>query len=165
MKEEFKDIEGFENLYQISNLGNVKSLNIRKGRILKPTKDKKGYLVVELCNTKECKRKVCKVHRLVAQAFIENPQNLPQVNHIDEVKTNNAASNLEWCTNEYNINYGTRTERSAKKRSKQVLCTETNVIYPSIKEAAIQTGINDSDICRCCTGKRKTAYGYTWKYV
>ena len=164
MIEIFKDIEGYENLYQISNLGNVKSLgngnsNNSKEKILKPTKDKKGYLTVDLY--KDGKRKIYKVHRLVAKVFIENPNNLPQVNHKDEDKTNNAVENLEFCDAKYNINYGTRNE----KISKQLMCLETGKIYTSTREVQKQLGFSHSNISRCCNGKLKQAYGYTWCYI
>lgn len=169
MKEIFKSIEGYENLYQISDQGNVKSLKFGKEKILKPVKDGKKYLCVILC--KQGKQKMCKIHRLVAQAFIPNPKNLPQVNHKDEDKKNNAASNLEWCTNVYNINYGTRNERSAEsntnhpKTSKQVLCIETGVIYPSTNEVRRQLGFAQCHISSACNGKRKSCGGFHWRYV
>ena len=172
MKEEYKDIEGYENLYQISSLGNVKSLNKRKGRILKPAKNNKGYLRVGLC--KQGKRKMYLVHRLVTSAFIENPNNLPQVNHKDEDKTNNAVENLEFCDAKYNNNYGTRNIRAAEsntnnpkqvKQGKQVLCLETNKIYPSLKEVQRQTGFAKSNISNACNGKLKQAYGYHWVFL
>lgn len=164
MIEIFEDIAGYEGLYQVSNWGTVKSLgngnsNNSKEKILKPTKDKKGYLTVDLY--KDGKRKIYKVHRLVAQTFIENPNNLPQVNHKDENKKNNAASNLEWCDAKYNINYGTRNE----KISKQLMCLETGKIYPSTREVQKQLGFAHSNISKCCNGKLKQAYGYTWCYV
>ena len=170
MKEEYKDIEGYEWLYQVSNYGNVNSLNYYrsgkekklkpiKEKILKLTKDKDGYLYVGLYQ--QGKQKAHKVHRLVAQAFIDNPNNYPQVNHKDEDKTNNHVTNLEWCTRSYNINYGTRNE----KISKQVMCIETGLVYPSTMEVERQLGFAQSHISMCCRGKRKTAYGFHWKYV
>lgn len=104
MTEIWKDIKGFEGLYQVSSYGNVRSY-YRGGRILKPKKDKDGYL--EVCLRKNNKSKYFKIHRLVAFVFIENTDNLPQVNHIDENKMNNNINNLEWCDCYYNINYGT----------------------------------------------------------
>ena len=110
-KEYWKPVVGYEGLYEVSNLGRVKSLKFGKERILKPQKDTSGYLCVTLCkNNNQCQ---FKVHRLVAEAFIPNPNNLPQTNHKDECKTNNIASNLEWCDRKYNVNYGTRTKRVA----------------------------------------------------
>lgn len=169
----WKDIEGYEGLYQVSNLGRVKSLYLGKERILKPGKHRCGYLCVALC--KDGKMKTYKVHRLVAINFIQNSLNLPQVNHKDENKENNCVWNLEWCDNKYNSNYGTRNERhgesmlgfhiNRKDQSKKVICVETNTIYPSEMEVQRQTGIRCQHICRCLKGKRKTAGGYHWQYV
>ena len=120
MIEEWRPIEGYEGLYEVSNTGQVRSLDryvknghssyrLQKGRVLSPTKDRYGYLFVILtCNGKH---KMFLVHRLVAQAFILNPDNLPQVNHKDEDKTNNRVDNLEWCDAKYNNNYGSRKDK------------------------------------------------------
>lgn len=170
----FKEIEGYSGLYAVSNYGRVKSLgngnsNNSKERILKPAKNSDGYLVVGLY--KEGKCKFYKIHRLVAQAFIPNPNNYPQVNHKDEDKTNNKVENLEWCTHFYNINYGTRNQKVAErhinnpKQSKQVLCLETGKIYPSTHQVERELGFYQQDISKCCNGKLKTCGGYTWKYV
>jgi hypothetical protein len=150
----FKDIEGYFGLYQVSNMGNVKSFHTGKEKILKPKNDKDGYLFVVL--SKQGKVKTCKIHRLVAQSFIENPQNLPQVNHKNEIKTDNRASNLEWCDCQYNIDYS---------QSKRVLCVETNKIYSSTMEVHKQLGFSQGNISQCCNCKRKTCGGYTWRYV
>jgi WD40 repeat protein len=109
MKEEWKDIEGYEGLYMVSNFGRVVSIQGCNPRIMKLGTTHKGYQCVGL--QKEKQHKTCVVHRLVAQAFIPNPDNLPQVNHKDECKTNNRVDNLEWCTDKYNHNYGTYIER------------------------------------------------------
>ena len=112
--EEWRDIEGYSGLYQVSNLGRVKSLNYRrtgKEGILKEAKRRDGYL--DLCLCKNKKNKQYLTHRLVAMAFIENPNNYPMVNHKNEIKTDNRASNLEYCDALYNANYGTRNERMA----------------------------------------------------
>ena len=166
------DIEGFEGLYQISNLGEVKSLitNI----ILKPSLKYNGYQQVTLY--KDHEMKYCLIHRLVANAFLNNYENYPQVNHIDENKANNCVWNLEWCSAKYNTNYGTGMTRQLNKRrgkftlgnNKRALkcrCIETGVEYNCIKEASIQTGINEGNISRCCKGTRKTAGGYHWEYL
>lgn len=162
MIEIFKDIQGYEG-YQISNLGNVKSLKFGKERILKPAKNHKGYLYVVL--SKQGKGKSYLIHRLVTKAFIPNPQNLPQVNHKDENKNNNIVDNLEWCTNEYNHNYGTRNQRVGESKSKPVLCIETGKIYPSTIEVQRQLDFNRSHIADVCNGKRKTCGGFHWRYV
>lgn len=112
--ERFKNIEGYEGLYQVSNLGNVKSLNYGKERILKPIKNGKGYLQVILC--KNGKHKMYQVHRLVATVFLPNPNNLPCVNHKDENSLNNCLYNLEWCTYSYNNSYGTKNQRTISTR-------------------------------------------------
>ena len=124
MSEVWKEISGYEGLYEESNLGNVRSLDrlirsknngniVRKGRILIPFyEEKKGYYQVRLA--KNGKNKTFRIHRLVALAFLENPFNYTDVNHKDEIKTNNNVDNLEWCTRKYNNNYGTKPERIRK---------------------------------------------------
>ena len=120
--EQWKDIKGYEGLYQVSNLGNVKALkkragkSIRNEKLLKTYIDKYGYVYTILC--KNNKTHLATIHRLIAEAFIPNPNNLPQINHKDENKQNNNIDNLEWCTCKYNINYGTRTKRAFEKRRK-----------------------------------------------
>lgn len=176
MKEVWKDIAGYEGMYQISNLGRVKSLDryvdygyssaYRKGRVLKEGKATGGYLQVELWKNKKTIQGL--IHRLVAEAFIPNPDNLPQVNHKDENKQNNRVDNLEWCTSKDNINYGTGIKRRVEKISVKIIqCaldgTEIKE-YCSINEAARQTGISAGNICLCCKGKREQASGYRWKY-
>ena len=170
----YKDIEGYEGLYKISNQGRVLSLgngnsNNSKERILKPLKHKNGYLKVIL--SKQGKIKNYLIHRLVCEAFLPNPNNLSEINHRDEDKTNNFIQNLEWCTREYNSNYGTRTERTRllntnhPNTSKKVMCVETGLIYPSTNEVQRQTGFSKSSISMCCNGKQKTCSGFHWKYV
>ena len=117
MNEEWRPVVGYEGLYEVSNTGRVRSLDrydnrncFRKSKVLSPVKDKYGYLLVNLyCNGKQHQMKI---HRLVAEAFIPNQDDLPQVNHKDEDKTNNNVTNLEWCDATYNNNYGSRLERS-----------------------------------------------------
>ena len=164
----WKDINDFNGKYQISDLGQVKN---SKGKILKGYTNNKGYQMVHL--RAKGIDKLISIHILVATHFIPNPDNLPEVNHIDENKVNNAASNLEWCTQNYNNNYGTRNKRisNAKRNNtyntKQVMCIETGIIYPSTREAERQTGIDNSQISAVCTHKKnyKTAGGFHWKYV
>ena len=165
MIEIWKDIEGYENLYQVSNLGRVKSLNYNhtgKEKIMKAKKDK-GYLRVQLY--KDGKPKFYSVHRLVATSFLPNPNNLSQVNHIDEDKSNNIVDNLEWCSAKYNSNYGTRIQRIVEKNNKQVLCVETGVVYPSTMQVEREIGFLQCNISKACCGKYKTAYGFHWRYI
>lgn len=164
MIEEWKDVVGYEGLYQVSNFGNIKSL-FRYKRQLKPVV-RNGYESVKLCKNKNAK--FVSVHRVVAEAFIPNPQKLPIVNHKDENKQNNCVENLEWCTNVYNINYGNAQEKKAQKffRSVRKFSLEGEFLkeYPSIKAAAKETGLPHSSISFCCSGRYHTAGGYKWKY-
>lgn len=121
--EEWKNVIGYEGLYEISNIGNVR--NVRRNKLLKLIKTNLGYIQVNLY--KNGIMTVLRVHRLVAQAFIPNPDNLPDVNHKDEVKTNNNVDNLEWCDRNYNNNYGHRTENSLKTKIKNGYVNEENV--------------------------------------
>ena len=175
MKEIWKDIKGYEGLYQVSNLGNIKTLQkeikckknsyLSKEKICKPSLDSSGYRQIVL--TKNKIRKSFKVHRLVAQAFIPNPNNLPQINHKDENKQNNYIENLEWCTNLYNSRYGTRPIRCSKHLEKKVKQIKNNKVikkYNSLKEAEQNTNIKYQEISACCRKIIKTAGGYKWKY-
>jgi hypothetical protein len=188
MQEEWRDIKGYEGLYQVSSLGRVRSVdrtiqqkrknttnkrNI-KGKILKLWKAV-DYLHVTLSN--EGKIKAPFVHKLVADAFVDNPLNLPHVNHKDENKINNNCSNLEWCTQKYNRNYGTGEERRVKsfissveshKRSRRpVLQIDEmgNVVnrYFALNQVR-NDGFSPSCVYQCCAGQRKTHKGYRWQY-
>lgn len=175
MKEIYKNLGflGFPN-YEVSNLGNVKSLNYHstgKAQLLKQRIHKDGYSEVKL--SRNNKGKIFKVHRLVASAFILNPSNLPQINHKDENKSNNCVENLEWCTAEYNANYGTRNKRMAEKitngkTSKPVKQFDLrgNFIkeFPSISEVQRKLGYSFKNISKNCLGQRRQAYGYRWSY-
>ena len=167
-KEVWKDIEGYEGKYQVSDSGRVKSLNYRrskKEKVIKSWKRKDGYLQVVLCKDGENKNYL--VHRLVAQNFIPNSENLPEVNHKDEDKSNNAVNNLEWCDCSYNINYGTKKERGAKSQGKPVMCVETNTVYFSTREAQRKTGIHATNISACARNEKyyHTARRYHWKFI
>lgn len=124
-----------------------------------------GYKYVNLC--KNNKIKTFRIHRLVAEMFIKNPNGLTQINHKDENKLNNRVDNLEWCTPKYNVNYGIRNNKAMLSRGIPVKCIETSLIYPSAREASRQTGIYQSSISRCCNNVYgfKTAGGYHWEYV
>ena len=164
--ENWKAIAGYEGLYQVSNLGRVKSLNYNHtgtDKILKPGKNHGGYLHVNLC--KDGHPKHLLVHRLVAEAFIPNPNNLETVNHKDEVKTNNVASNLEWMSREDNVAY---SQPQLSKRSVQMFDKSTGELlstFLSTREAERVTGINHGSISECCNGKYKSSGGYIWRYV
>lgn len=169
-KETWKPVVGYEGLYEVSSKGNVR--NLKTGRILKPIYSTNGYATVNLTRAYNDKTKQTKklIHRLVAQAFIPNPNNLSDVNHKDEIKTNNNLDNLEWISHRDNMNYGTRTERMAKSNSKpiQQLDMKTRLIiatYPSLIGAELSTGINHSSISRTARGKCKSAGGYGWRYT
>lgn len=164
MKEVWKNvpIEGYGETYHISNKGRLK--NVKRNRIHAICLDDDGYPHYQLCANN--KRKTITAHRLVALAFIENPLNLPCVNHKDEVKTNNSVENLEWCTYEYNINYGTARKRIVEKQSKPIIQMsngEVLAVFKSAVEASKQTGTNYSKIRMVCRGERKSAGGYQWK--
>lgn len=172
----WKDYKDYEGLYQASNLGRMRSLDrwvksksgsvrFYKGRILKPYTDKDGYLLVGLW--KNNKHKTYKVHRLVAETFLPNPDNLPQVNHKDENPLNNNVNNLEWCNSKYNCNFGTRIERISKRRSKTVLQydLEGNFIkeWQSTRECG-RNGYDQGNVAACCRGELKKYKDFIWKY-
>ena len=176
----------YEGLYKVSNLGRILSLNYRntgKAELMNPFEDKDGYLRVNL--RKNGEYKTCKVHRLVSETFLENPENLPEVNHKDEDKTNNFVflnedgsvdkekSNLEWKTHKDNINHGTRNERVSKtltngKKSKRVLqlslSGELIKEWPSVSECG-RNGFNSGAVAACCRGERKSHKGFRFMYA
>ena len=159
-------IKGFEGLYEVSDQGRVRSLKFGKERILKPLRNTCGYL--QFCLYKNGEQKMYLVHRLVAQTFIPNPRNLPEVNHKDEDKTNNSVSNIEWCDRKYNLNFGTRAQRQSEKLSKPVLqYTKSGEFigeWKSTRDVQRNLNYNQSNISKCCTGKCKKAYNFIWKY-
>ena len=158
--ETWKDIAGYEGYYQVSDKGNVRCLATNS--LLKPSKKKTGYVSVCLRYTE---KRECLVHRLVAEAFIANPLNLPQVNHKDEVKTNNAASNLEWCSAQYNVNYGYGSLVKNTGVLQFNIAGKCLRVWPSMKEAAQTLGIKYQGISRVCRKERKTCGGYVWRYL
>ena len=185
MEEIWKDIKGYEGLYQVSNLGRVKSLErtvrgcsnstrVLNEKILKPQLKKNGYYYVSLWyDRKEYSETV---HRLVAMAFLPNPDNLPFINHKSEIRTQNNVENLEWCSVQYNSVYGHAREKQQmalinnEKMSIPVLqFSKSGVLineYPSMMEAERQTGVLSANISNCCVGRArvKTAGGFIWKF-
>lgn len=169
IKEEWRPVVGYEGLYEVSNIGNVDSLNYHRDGIrkaLKQTITYRNYKTVILF--KRSKAKTCFVHRLVAESFIPNPENLPVINHKDENKLNNCADNLEWCTQKYNINYGTGIKRRVKSTSSPVIQLTLNgdfvSRFDSSMDAERKTGIPHSSILLACKGVKITTSGYRWRY-
>ena len=187
-KEIWKDIKNYEGLYQVSNLGRVKSVDriitmkndvyinnkvrFQKGKILQPHISNHGhYLALTLC--KNNKRHTKRVHRLVAETFIPNPDNLPEVNHIDGDKFNNTVKNLEWCTDRQNKDHAKAYDlysHTPKVQTKPVLQIKDGVVinkFESIAEAGRATGLNTSNIGQCCKKKKNHSHvgGYQWEYV
>ena len=169
----------------MSNLGRVKSLerdvfNYRgtvirhiEEKILIPNIGDVGYEYVNLYLNG--KAKTIRVHRLVAMAFLPNPENKPMVNHKNEVKTDNVVENLEWCSAQYNTNYGTGIARAVQNRrsyelgdnpkAKAVFCEELNKKFDSIRRAEEELGVNINCIVGACKGRQKTAGGFHWRYA
>lgn len=173
MQELWKNVKGFEGLYLISDLGNCKSLDRTiidkngckrhfKGTILHASINSSGYYYYVL--TKQGKHYNKLVHRLVAEAFISNPQKLAQVNHKDEDKSNNTAINLEWVSPKTNMNYGSRPFLYNKPIAQYTLDGHLVKVWPSTKAAGKQ-GFRSSDISRVANGFHHTAFGYVWKFI
>lgn len=183
MEEIWKDISGYEGLYQVSNLGRVRSFdryvrngtsnrNIKRGKILKPCVTRDGYLQLNLIKDK--KKKVSTIHRLVAKAFIENPENKPCVNHIDGNKQNNNVTNLEWVTYSENtihaMKIGLKTDpkgRNHYKRAVNQYTLDGKFIrrWESIKAVQDKWNLKSIKISSCCRGRIKTSLGYKWEYA
>ena len=183
MEEIWKAIEGYEGKYEVSNLGRVRSLDqqlpfttrwgtiayrLAKGKMLTARKIHGGYLGVLFKVQGHTEMKL--VHRLVAKAFVPNPQDLETVNHIDEDKTNNRADNLEWMSRADNVRYGTGSQRkrTPMRKVEQLTVDGQHVAYfDSIKEASEATGVQTRHIGGCCRNEygAKTAGGYRWKYI
>ena len=181
MEEVWKDIEGYEGLYKISNLGNVKSIyfnHTKNEKLLSPKLNNTGYLIVHLY--KNGVGKFFQVHRIVATSFLNNPNNFTIVNHMDEDKQNNRVDNLEWCTHKYNVQYSVKLNKHRSRNSRKgkfgaykhdkaviqknkhgsIVCT-----YKNVSSAARENGFNNWSIIQCCKRERKTAYGYRWEFV
>ena len=175
--EVWRPVRDFEGLYEVSNLARVRSVSrwvqagttkrLAKSTILKSHPLPSGYLTVTLKD--KGRTATVTIHRLVAEAFVPNPNNLQDVNHKDEEKTNNLPSNLEWCDRKYNINYGTgkyRKTENYRKPIEQLTLDGKHVAYfESARQAARVTDYKQSRLWEALSGKRKTAYGYQWRYV
>lgn len=184
LNEIWRDIKGYESYYQVSNFGRIKSLerydalgHHLKEFIMKPTYSSR-YLRVSL--SKNSFQKLLSVHRLVAEAFIPNPNNLPCVNHKDENRCNNFVyidengnyvpelSNLEWCTQKHNANWGKRNSKISKSKYKTILQFDLqgNFIkeWPSAMQLHKELNYSVASISQCCRGKQKTAYSFIWKF-
>ena len=170
MNEIYKDIVGYEGKYQVSNLGNVKSLNYKrsgKEKLLVPYQTANGYMTISLWNNNRGHTEY--IHRLVAKAFIDNPDNLPEVNHKDENKQNNSVENLEWCDSKYNMNYGEGAHKKSAENHKKPIYQydlQGNFIkeWSSATDIHRELGYSNTNIARCCRGVSKTSHGYIWRY-
>jgi hypothetical protein len=178
MTEIWKPITGYEGYYEVSNLGNVRSIarvvncnghpKQTETFVLLPLIDRQGYYKIQL--HKDGNVKTFKVHRLVAMAFLPNDNHYRCINHKDEDKGNNCVTNLEWCTHKYNTNYGTGIRRRVEKQRKAVVKYDSqgNKIarYNSIGEASKKTGICGSGIGQCCSGNKKYSVvgGFIWRF-
>lgn len=170
MTEIWKDIPGYEGLYQVSNMGRVKRLEgydaggrYREEHCLKPQVDGSNYLQVYLFKNGE--GTLTLVHRLVAKAFIPNPDGKPTVNHLDENKHNNAAWNLEWATRKEQMNYGSAMESHKKPVVQCDLQGRRLKLWESAAAVEKNIGIHHTSVAKCCLGKLKTCHGYVWRYA
>jgi len=178
MNEVWKDVVGYEGLYEVSNSGKVRMLRNGNSHYMaekRCQKNNKGYLTTMLSN-KDRSRKRWLVHRLVAIAFLPNPNNYPYINHKDENKENNSVDNLEWCDNRYNVLYSlerheraTPNTRNGKRKHMRVIqCTMDGEVireWENAREVFRETGMSDCSVTSCCLGKRNMAYGYKWRYA
>ena len=162
-EEEWRDIPGYEGIYKISSLGNI--FSAKRNKNLKPQPAHHGYLRIQLRNNEGGGFKSYAVHRLVALAFIPNPNRYPEINHINGKTGDNRVENLEWCTRAYNVRFGNRLDKF-KKRIKQLgKDGKLLAVYSSMSEAALVTGARQGAISNACLGRTKTAGGYKWKFV
>lgn len=173
-EETWKDIHEYSGIYQVSNMGNIRSIDrivtqyghkqnytrIMRGKAIKPRLQNGGYLIVWLC--KNGISKPFTVHRIVAKHFINNEEQLTDINHMDGNKKNNKVENLEWCTRSYNVKHS-YLMHDRKLKGVAVKCVELDIVFRSIKEAGIKMNINPACVEHVLAGRNKTAGGYTWK--
>ena len=171
MNEVWKDIKGYEGVYQVSNLGHVKGLSrfvncplnckrLIKENTIKPELTKQGYISIKLYKNNTGKH--FQVHRLIADAFIPNSENKNCINHINGIKTDNRLENLEWMTYSENNKHAYDT---GLKKTRKVICIETSIMYKSMREAGKLLNIGFQDIWGCCNSHKKTAGGFHWQYA
>lgn len=183
MSEIWLDLKGYEDSYEISNKGTLRSKDRKstagkriKGKIVATKTNNRGYVQTHLNIDGKCLMKL--IHRLVAETFIDNPNGYEQVNHKNEDKTDNSVENLEWCTNLYNRRYGKGIIAMSQNRDYKEILRNRNKqieqldldgnrikIWPNIATAKRELGVNDTSVSFCCRGKQKTAGGYVWKYA
>lgn len=173
-KEEWRPAVGYEGLYEVSNTGKVarvKGYHCRKRHLMRTFINNSGYVCTRLCKNNHGKTEL--VHRMIALAFIPNPNNYPQINHKDCCKTNNNVSDLEWCTGKYNSNYADHKQKQSEshinnleknKLAKKVICIETGVVYNSTREIERKLGHSHTFIALCCRTKR-IGFGLHWEYL
>lgn len=174
-EEVWKPIKHFESLYEVSNFGRIRSLTRKVkhgnshitiyGKMMKQVPNEKGYLMVRL--SKNGKGKIFKVHRLVAQAFLNNPHGYQEINHLNEIRDDNHVSNLEWCSHSHNLNYGHRTQKFIQAVSTPIIQLSSDshriAAYSSANQASKITGISQGNISAVVRGKRNYAGGYKWQ--
>ena len=168
MEEHWRDIPGYNGEYKISNFGRVLSLKGSRERIRPSFKNSRGYSVISL--SKNGVHKTFKIHRLVAESFIQNPEKLSEINHIDGNKQNNRAENLEWVTRKENIRHSIEVLGNKPKgplQPRKVRCVETGVIYDSLKDAASSVNGASSNLCNMLNGNNRSKRfgGFHWEYV
>ena len=185
MKEVWKDVVGYEGLYEVSDLGNVRVSRVGSPFFMKCKsiqKNNKGYLTVLLSDGKGVQKRRT-IHRIVAEAFLDNAEHYPQINHKDENKTNNCVDNLEWCSQSYNVNYSLERHpertlshkhqkhvvRNGKRMALRVqqLTLDGEIVreWDNSRTVFLETGMSDWSISQCCRGIWKTAYGFKWQYA
>jgi hypothetical protein len=177
-KEVWREVDGYNGRYLVSSYGRVATIRKTTCKILRQLVDKFGYAYISLTKNDKCK--VVKVHRLVALAFIPNPENKPQVNHINSIKTDNRIENLEWCTAIENIRHAVEAGRfigrkkgniksgALNHRSKSVEMMQNGMVmkkYGCISEATMELSIDRASISKCCSGHRRKAGGFEWRYA